>query len=68
MLSVGGVLKEVIDVGEVLPRTGHGPALSALPRRFGDLLAGLHHGGARRGLLGEAGLLVLAVVLPVNLQ
>ena len=66
LLPVGRVLQEVIDVGEILPRTGNN--LSALSRRFGHLLALLHHPGAAGGLLGDTGFLVLPVVLPVNLQ
>ena len=65
VLPVGRVLQESLHVSEVLPGTGHS---SALPRRFDNLLVLLTDGRAGRGLLGAARLLVLAVVLPVNLQ
>ena len=65
MLPVGRVLQESLHVSEVLPGTGHS---SALPRRFDNLLVLFTDGRTGRGLLGAARLLVLAVILPVDLQ
>ena len=53
LLSVGGILQEIVDVGEILPRTGH--HFSALSGRFDHLLVLLDHPGAPSGLFGNTG-------------